>query len=141
MNRDEGATYASHIYGGYEGERAYRDEELPMRGQKLGGNDEVLYDSLVRRIKQELQAESRKASERSAGQRLMLALVSVCALIVLFGLIVVALAFGHLSGDATSLLGGTMFFLLGAIIMINAFFNFGSTAGKTQKKKGGGEKG
>ncbi len=127
-------------YGAYTGEQPYRDNEGPLRGQKLDLEYETVQDVLIRRMKQELQAESKKTGERSASQRLMLALVSVCALVVLFGFVVLALTFGHLSDTLTVLLGGSMFFVIGAIVTINAYFTFAARAQKAAKKQGQEEK-
>jgi len=138
MNSEETPESTPDTYSGYAGYQGYRDREMPIQGQKL---EETFHDSLVQRIKQELQTETRKPGERFTSQRLMLALVSICVLVVLFGLYVMALTFGHLTGDTLGALGGAMFGLLAAIVLINAYFNFaGTTKSDTQKKKGQKEK-
>ncbi len=135
MNRDESFAYATNISSEYERERVYRGDDLPLWGQKIGDDDARLHDLLRRHMNREMQSDTHKTGEHSIGQRFLLALVSICALVAMFGFVVVALAFAHLSANATALLGAAMFFLLGAIIIINATFNSPPSAVQTRKKK------
>jgi hypothetical protein len=116
-------------YGRYEGP-----------GQKIRGDDDELFASmLARKMKREL------GNERNtlASQRLALGIVSVCAVVVLFGLLVLALALKVASsGEASAALGWGFAVTCLAIIAVNGYFNQASrvqdktaTSGQGQEKK------
>src|SRR5450631_959072 len=114
-------------YGRYEGP-----------GQKIRDDDDERFASMVaRKMKREL------GNERNtlAVQRLVLGIVSVCAVVVLFGLLVVALALKVASsGEASAALGWGFVATCAVIFAVNRFFNApGSVSNKTstnsQEKK------
>jgi hypothetical protein len=114
-------------YGRYEGP-----------GQKIRDDDDELFASmLARKMKREL------GNERNAlaVQRLVLGIVSVCAVVVLFGLLVLALALKVASsGEASAALGWGFAVTCGVIFAVNGFFNVAGrgpdkTATNSQEKK------
>jgi hypothetical protein len=113
-------------YGRYEGP-----------GQKIRDEDELFASMLARKMKREL------GNERNtlAVQRLVLGIVSVCAVVVLFGLLVLALALKVASsGEASAALGWGFAVTCGVIFAVNGFFNVAGrgpdkTATSGQEKK------
>jgi hypothetical protein len=105
-------------YGRYEGP-----------GQKIRDDDDELFATmLARKMKSEL------GNDRNplAGQRLVLGIVSVCAVVVLFGLLVLALALKVASsGEASAALGWGFAVTCAVIFAVNGFFN---AAGRTPDK-------
>jgi len=96
-------------YGRYEGP-----------GQKIRDDDELFASMLARKMKHEL------VNERNtlAVQRLVLGIVSVCAVVVLFGLLVLALALKVAnSGEASAALGWGFAVTCAVIFAVNGFFN------------------
>lgn len=115
-------------YGRYEG-----------AGQKIRGDDDELFASLLaRKMKSELGNERNSL----ASMRLALGIVSLCAVVVLFGLLVLALALKVAnSGGASIALGWGFVATCGVIIAVNSYFNkAGSVPDKSatngQEKKG-----
>lgn len=103
-------------YGRYEG-----------TGQKIRGDDdddELFASMLARKMKSEL------GNERNtlASQRLALGIVSVCAAVVLFGLLVLALVLGVAtrSGEASAALGWGFVATCAVIFAVNGYFNWAS---------------
>jgi hypothetical protein len=138
MNQErEPGSGAGRYGGGYEGTAIDEDWGPRARGQKLDAEGETYEDTLVHRLRLEMLADLKRADERLNGQRLLLALVSVSVLAIMFIVMVLAVAFGHLTHDAFNLLGVTMFFLLGAIVIINAYFIYyaGGAAKKPEVKE------
>ncbi len=115
------------IYGQYEG-ASQNDSytESYGAGQKLDNEDEQFADILVRRIKQELGDDASGSARRVLNARMIVAIVSLCVLLLAFALLVVALAFGHISGDGMGALGGAIFWIGAVIITINGYFNWAS---------------
>lgn len=120
-NSEETEGKRHHSYTGYAGE--LQEYERRLSGQELEGeHDEKLADRLSRLIEHEVQPE------RAFWQhpRLLLGLVSLCALVCLFGLLVLALLIG-----ADGNVGGFVFaFLIScvSIIAVNGYFNWSSVA-------------
>jgi hypothetical protein len=105
-------------YGRYEGESQYSE----------------FADILVRKIKSEL-GQEKDALVRS---RLVLAVTSVCAVVILFWLLVLALMMGVVDKNvnASYALGWGFVSVCGVIIMVNAYFNFaGSKMHKNERAK------
>ncbi len=111
-------------YGRYEG-----------AGQKMRGDDDELFASmLARKMKSEL------GNERNtlAGMRLALGIVSLCAVVVLFGLLVLALALKVASsGEASAALGWGFVATCGVIILVNVYFN--KAGGVSDRATAGGQ--
>jgi uncharacterized membrane protein YidH (DUF202 family) len=116
-------------YGRYEGV-----------GQKIRDDDELFASMLARKMKNEL------GNERNtlASQRLALGIVSVCAAVVLFGLLVLALALGVATrnGEASAALGWGFVATCAVIFAVNGYFNWASRppdkiSVSEQEKKGG----
>jgi uncharacterized membrane protein len=66
------------------------------------------------------------------GYRLLLAVVSVCALVLVFALLIAALAFGHISTGCSIALGWGTVAVCGTIMAVNGYFN---CASKTMNKQ------
>ncbi|MBV9258481.1 MAG: hypothetical protein JO215_10725 [Ktedonobacteraceae bacterium] len=117
---DEGTAHSwQQEYGRYEG-----------TGQKIRGDDDELFAAmLARKMKNELGHER----NTFVAQRLALGIVSVCAAVVLFGLLVVALALRVTSsGEASAALGWGFVATCVVIIAVNGYFN--SVASRQEKK-------
>ncbi len=119
----------TEYYGRYEGENYQGSDE---RGQKLSDDsDEQFADMLVRRMKGEL------APERSTflHARLLLAIVSVIALVMLFGLLVLALFLGVTKGSEGASIGLGWGFIAACwmLFWVNYIFNQASKQGKNSK--------
>ncbi len=130
---DEGMAHNwRQEYGRYEG-----------TGQKIRGDDDELFASmLARKMKSELGNER----DTLASQRLALGIVSVCAAVVLFGLLVLASALG-VTGGATIALGYGFVATCVVIIAVNSYFNRASrppektsVSGQEKKDEQGKEK-
>lgn len=117
----EGTRYDP--YNSYQGNPRYNDEFANFPGQKLGHDDEQFADLLARKIKQELKSELRSSRGPSAGQRLALAIVSLCLLIPLFALFVAALPFLQTSAGGATAFGWGIIAICVTIITVNAYFN------------------
>jgi hypothetical protein len=118
-------------YGCYEGEDQRNSGE---RGQKISDDsDEQFADMLVRRMKGELERE--RSSFIQA--RLVLAIVSVSALVVLFGLLVLALFLGVTkAGEGASIgLGWGFIIVCWLLFWVNLTFNQGSKQRKQSKSE------
>src|SRR5579859_2267919 len=120
-NSEETEGERQHSSTGYVGEQ--QEYERRLSGQELEGeHDAKVADKLSRLIEHELQPE--KAFWQHP--RLLLGLVSLCALVCLFGLLVLALLIG-----ADGNVGGFVFaFLISClcIIAVNGYFNWSSVA-------------
>jgi len=126
MNSQEDKQQNS--YGQYEGmvqNDAYT--ESYGTGQKLDNEDEQFADILVRRIKQELGDDQSGSARRILNTRMIVAIASLCVLVLAFALLVFAVAFGHVSGDSLGTLGGGIFWIGAVIIAINGYFNWASS--------------
>ena len=112
------------VYGQYEGiaqNDAYT--ESYATGQKLDNDDEQFADILVRRIKQELGDDAAKNAPGLLRARMIVAIVSLCVLVLLFALLVFVLLISHVSSGGDIALGYGFFFCIVAIIAINGYFN------------------
>jgi hypothetical protein len=119
----------TEYYGRYEGEN-YQD--IGERGQELSDDsDEQFADMLVRRIKGELERE--RSSFVHA--RLLLAIVSVSALVMLFGLLVLALFLGVTKGSEGASIGLVWGFIAvcWVLVCVNYAFNQNGKQGKNSK--------
>ena len=112
------------VYGQYEG-TSQNDlyTESYVTGQKLDNEDEQFSDILVRRMKQELGDDVARNAQRSLSARMIVAIVSLCTLVLLFALLVFVLLVGHVSSGGDIALGYGFFFCIVAIIAINGYFN------------------
>ncbi len=122
MGSQEGRNQSA--YGQYEGtlqSDAYT--ESYGTGQKLDNEDEQFADILVRRMKQELDDDTSGSARRLLSARMIVAIVSLCALVLLFALLVFVLLIGHVSNGGDIALGYGFFFCIVAIIAINGYFN------------------
>jgi hypothetical protein len=116
-SEEEAGRNWQHEYGRYEGP-----------GQKIRDDDELFASMLARKMKRELGDERNTL----AVQRLVLGIVSVCAVVVLFGLLVLALALKVASsGEASAALGWGFVATCAVIFAVNGFFN---VAGRVQDK-------
>lgn len=125
----------TEYYGRYEGENYQNTGE---RGQKLSDDsDEQFADMLVRRMKGELERE--RSSFLHA--RLLLAIVSVSALVMLFGLLVLALFLGVTKGSEGASIGLGWGFIAACwmLVCVNFFFNQGNKQSKKNEKKVGAD--
>lgn len=122
MNSQEDKQQNS--YGQYEG-TSQNDvyTESYGTGQKLDNEDEQFADILVRRIKQELGGELAGSAKNLLNARIVVAIASLCALVLLFALLVLILLVGHVSSGGDIALGYSFFFCIVAIIAINGSFN------------------
>ena len=121
----------TEYYGRYEGENS---QDIGERGQKLSDDsDEQFADMLVRRMKGELERE--RSSFVHA--RLVLAIASVSALVMLFGLLVLALFLGVTKGSegASIGLGWGFIAVCWVIVCVNYAFNQGNKWGKNSKSE------
>jgi uncharacterized membrane protein len=120
---------------GYTGRYESDDSHfVGEQGEKIhDDSDEQFADMLVRRIKSELEQE--KSSFMHA--RLLLAIVSVAALVILFGLLVLALLLGvtKASDGASIGLGWGFIIVCWVIGYVNYAFNKGSNQGKNNKSE------
>ncbi len=135
MNSQEGKQQNS--YGQYEGitQNDLYNEPYGV-GQKLDNDDEQFADVIVRRMKQEFGDDVSKNAQRTLSARMTVAIVSLCALLPLFALLVLALVFGHVSNGGDIALGYGFFFIIAAIIAINGSFNrIGSVVSKRENTK------
>ena len=126
MNSQQGKQQNS--YGQYEGmlpNDAYT--ESYGTGQKLDNEDEQFADILVRRMKQELGEEQLGSAKRTLNARMIVAIVSLCALVLAFALLTFALVVGHLPAEGVYALSGGIFWLGAVIISINGYFNWASS--------------
>ena len=112
------------VYGQYEGvaqNDAYT--ESYATGQKLDNEDEQFADILVRRIKQELGDDAAKNAQPLLRARMIVAITSLCVLVLLFALLVLVLLVGQVSSGGDIALGYSFFFCVVAIIVVNSYFN------------------
>ncbi len=119
----------TEYYGRYEGADSHSIDE---RGQKLSDDsDEQFADMLVRKMKGELERE-RSSFVRA---RLILAIVSVSALIVLFGLLVLALILGVTKGSEGASIGLGWSFIAACwmLFWVNYVFNQNGKQAKNSK--------
>ncbi len=122
MNSQEDKQQNS--YGHYEGTPENDSyAESYGTGQKLDNEDEQFADILVRRIKQEMGDEPAGSARRIWNARMIVAIASLCALFLLFALLVFVLSVGHVSSGGDIALGYGFFFCIVAIIAINGSFN------------------
>ncbi len=117
MNSQETSERSFRASEGYAGEPSYHEWDQPVAGQKLVLDDEIAASYSTGQ-------KTRKAGSVSSGQRLILAIVSICVLAILFCAVVLAFIFGHLSSDGMAALGAGMFGLLVAVVLINVYFNW-----------------
>jgi hypothetical protein len=136
----KGEWQASSGYGAYEGEPRY-NEYGGLSSQKLNvDDDEQFAEILARKIKQELRDEFAQGGQPSINERLMLGIASLCAVVCLFGLLVLALIMG-VSGGATIALGWGIVAIVIVIAIINGYFNSSTTRiEKNRSKSNGNEK-
>jgi hypothetical protein len=121
----------TEYYGRYEGADSHGIDE---HGQKLSDDsDEQFADMLVRKMKGELERE-RSSFIRA---RLVLAIVSVSALVVLFGLLVLALILGVTKGSEGASIGLAWGFIAACwmLVCVNYFFNQGNKQSKNSKSE------
>jgi hypothetical protein len=121
----------TEYYGRYEGAD---HQDIDERGQKLSDDsDEQFADMLVRRMKGELERE--RSSFIHA--RLVLAIVSVSALVMLFGLLVLALILGVTKGSegASIGLGWGFIAVCWVLVCVNYAFNQGNKQNKNSKSE------
>lgn len=131
MNQEEPGSGWQAPYGGYQGDPEYNDQFASSPGQKLSGDDDEQFaELLARKIKQELKSELRSARGPSAGQRLALAIVSLCLLVPLLGVLVGSLPLLQATGNAASAFGWGIAAICGTIIIVNAYFNY---SGKSKR--------
>ncbi len=124
-------------YGVYEGEPRYSEFE-GLSGQKLNvDDDEQFAEILARKIKQELRDEFSQGGQPSINERLLLGIASLCAVVCLFGLLVLALILG-VSGGATIALGWGIVAIVIVIAIINGYFNSSTTRIEKNRTKGKG---
>jgi hypothetical protein len=119
----------TEYYGRYEGEDQH---DVGERGQKISDDsDEQFVDMLVRKMKGELERE-RSSFIRA---RLVLAIVSVSALVVLFSLLVLALILGvaKVSEGASIGLGWGFITACWMLFWINYGFNQNGKQAKNSK--------
>lgn len=129
MNSEERQGSQQQTYSGYAG-------EYMAAGQKLEDDgDEQFADMLARRIRQDMHNES--STNQFVHQRFLLAMLSLCAVVILFTLLVAALVFGHVSGDAAAGLGWSMFLICATIMAVNGYFNSASKEIHRQDDKSG----
>src|SRR5690348_15042454 len=99
MDQDEtGERWRS--YGGYEGERREGERGPRSGGQKLDSDDEQYATLLARKIKQEMKDELDQGKNSGVRERMALAISSVWAAAVVFGILVLALTNG-VTGSST----------------------------------------
>lgn len=126
MNSQEDKRQNS--YGHYEGTlESDSYTESYGAGQKLDSEDEQFADILVRRIKQELGDDLAGSARRILNARMIVAIASLCVLLLAFALLIFALVFGHVAGDSMGTLGGAIFWIGAVIIAINGYFNWASS--------------
>jgi hypothetical protein len=119
----------TEYYGRYEGAD---HQDIDERGQKLSDDsDEQFADMLVRKMKGELERE-RSSFIRA---RLILAIVSVSALVMLFGLLVLALILGvaKVSEGASIGLGWGFIAACWMLFWVNYVFNQNGKQTKNSK--------
>src|SRR4030088_534731 len=107
-------------YGRYEGENQY-SEFAGVQGQKIrDDSDEQFADILTRKIKGELRQEK----DTLVSQRLMLGIVSICAVVILFGFLMVALVMGVTKGNEGGSIGLGWGFIAACwvLVCVNVFF-------------------
>ncbi len=116
------------MYGQYEG-TPQNDSytESYGTGQKLDNEDDQFADIIIRRMKQELGDDVSGNAQRLLSARMIVAIASLCVLVLAFALLVFALVFGHVSGEGVYALSGGIFWLGTVIISINGYFNWASS--------------
>jgi hypothetical protein len=82
----------------------------------------------------QFQGESQMGNTSLHGYRLLLAVVSVCALVLVFALLIAALAFGHISTGGSIALGWGTVAVCGTIMAVNGYFNWASMMGRKQSE-------
>ncbi|MDQ2885110.1 MAG: hypothetical protein M3Y39_03400 [Chloroflexota bacterium] len=121
----------TEYYGRYEGENY---QGIGERGQKLSDeSDEQFADMLVRRMKGELERERNTFLHA----RLLLAIVSVIALVMLFGLLVLALFLGVTKGSEGASIGLGWGFIAACWMLgfVNYAFNQNGKQNKNSKSE------
>ncbi len=121
-------------YRGYDGGLNYvGQDDVNNDGQKLDSGKEEVFTGLPsgKRMGQ-FKDESQMGNTSLNGYRLLLAVVSVCALVFVFALLIAALAFGHISADSSIALGWGTVAVCGTIMAVNGYFNWAS---KTTSKQ------
>jgi hypothetical protein len=109
---------ASDEEAGHNWQQEYGHYEGP--GQKIRDDDELFASMSAQKMKSELGNDRNP----SVSQRLALAIVSICAIVVLFGLLVLALALKVAdSGEASAALGWGFVATCAVIFAINRLFN------------------
>ena len=107
------------LYGQYGGSPEYRERIGSSFGQKLDPDyDDVFATSIAKKLKQELKNELRSRQGPSAGQRLALAIVSLCLLVPLLALIIPVS--GVIGGIGA---GWAVVLICVTIILVNVIFN------------------
>ncbi len=113
-------------YGVYEGNQRYSNTN--ENGQKLHVDDDEQYaDMLARRIKQELMSEKGSQKDESLGQRLALAIVSVCLTMLLFIALVFAMSSSLSYTPAGPIIAVSFIVACAVIFGINVYFNRAAT--------------
>jgi len=116
-----GESWQTH-YAGYEGEQREAERGTRSAGQKLENDDEQYAVLLARRINQELKDELDQGKNTGLKERMTLAISSVWAAAVVFGILVLALTNG-VTGNNTIALGYGVVAAMIAIIAVNTSFN------------------
>jgi hypothetical protein len=133
MNSEEASHSWQNPYGSYTGSAEYGNSFAGAAEQKLHVNDDEIFATLLaQKIKEELRGELQPASNSFPGMRLALAIVSLCLLVPLFGLLILAITIGHVSGDGSHALGWGTIAICATIIAVNGYFNWASGGMKKQ---------
>lgn len=127
-------------YKGYEGDIRY-DERYQGNtdGQKLDSdadNTEAFAGMRSRNTMRQFQDEAQLGNTSLNGYRLLLAIVSVCALVLVFALLIAALAFGHISTGGSIALGWGTVAVCGTIMAVNGYYNWASKTMNKQTQEG-----
>jgi hypothetical protein len=119
---------------GYDGGLTYEGQyQLNNDGQKLDSDENGAFAGLPpRNMHRQFNGGIQMGNISLHGYRLLLAVVSVCALVLVFALLIAALAFGHVSSDGSIALGWGTVAVCGTIMAVNGYFNWASMAGRKQ---------
>lgn len=127
-----------NTYSGYEGTSQEDEQVTGSSGQKLDiDSDEQFADMLARKIKEELKSEVQ--ANTILQTRVALAIISVIALVPLFGILVWALGLNLMAG-ASEALGWGFVAACFVIMVVNGSFNDALKAIREKEQKREGKK-